>query len=268
MKDFLWELKTERFLNGEMTREELLAFEQEQNENPDLQEYVQLSIALQQALSEKEWFAHKHTSNHYKTVKKWYQEEDVVDFQKKIQQHADAEFTPKKNTFSLQKYWLPIAAAFIAIFITIIYQFIAQPSLQELYTTYGTWDDTPSFIVQDQQAQTTKEQIEVLYKNKQYTACITAADAYLKTNSSDRTNVLIYKGFSLEKLNENSKALTIFKAISESDAIDASKGLWYMALIYLKTEDTGNLQKTLKRIVASNTNYEYEKAVALWDAVR
>ena len=268
MEDFLWELKTERFLKGVLTPEELLAFEQEQNENPELKEYVMLSMQLQQALSEEEWFSHTQRSSHYDTVKNWYQEEDVLEFQKKIQQHATTEFRSRKKTFSLQKYWLPIAAAFVAIFITIVYQFTAQPNLQELYTTYATWNDTPSFLVQDQHTATTKEEIELFYKNKQYKECIAAADSFLKTATSDKTNVMIYKGFSFEKLNENSKALTEFKTISESDAMDASKGLWYMALIYLKIEDTVNLEKTLQRITSSDTNYQYKKALELLDAIQ
>ncbi|WP_298516869.1 hypothetical protein [uncultured Kordia sp.] len=267
MEDFIWELKTERFLNGEMTAEELLTFEQEQAENPELQAYVTLSMELQQALSEDDWFHHKNTNSHYNTVKNWYQEEDVLNFKEQIEQHADAAFAPQKKTFSLQKYWLPIAAAFVAIFITIIYQFTAQPDLKELYTTYATWNDTPSFLVQDEHTATTKEQIEILYKNQQYAECIAAADSFLNTATTGKTNVLIYKGFAQEKLNKNSKALATFKTISESNALDASKGLWYMALIYLKTEDTENLQKTLKVITASETNYEYENAVQLLNSI-
>ena len=57
MEDFLWELNTERFLKGEMTPEELRVFEQEQEENAELKAYVMLSMQLQQALSEKDWFS-------------------------------------------------------------------------------------------------------------------------------------------------------------------------------------------------------------------
>ena len=267
MEDFLWELKTERFLNGELTPEELLAFEQEQTDNPELKEYVTLSLELQQALSEEDWFSHKNTSAHYTTVKKWYQEEDVLDFKEKIKQHADTAFAPKKNIFTFRKYWLPIAAAFVAIFITIIYQFTAQPNLSQLYAEYGTWNDTPSFIVQDENAASVKAQIELLYKDKKYKACITTAESFLVTSNTDRTNVMIYKGFALVKLDEYSKALNTFKTISESNAMDASKGLWYMALIYLKTEDTENLQKILKRITASKTNYKYKEALELLNAL-
>ena len=267
MEDFLWELKTERFLNGKLTPEELLAFEQEQIDEPELKAYVTLSIELQKALSEDDWLHHKNTSAHYTTVKKWYQEEDVLDFKEKIQQHAETAFLPKKNVFTFRKYWLPIAAAFIAIFITIIYQFTAQPTLDQLYAEYATWNDTPSFIVQDENAANVKAQIELLYKNEKYAACITTAETFLITSNTDKTNVMIYKGFALVKLSEYPKALATFKAISESNAMDASKGLWYIALVYLKTEDEVNLQKTLKRITASETNYQYSKALELLNAI-
>lgn len=263
MEDFLWELKTERFLNGKLTPEELLAFEQEQINAPELKAYVTLSQELQQALSEDDWLQHKNTSAHYNTVKKWYQDEDVLDFKEKIKQHADEAFAPKKNVFTFRKYWLPIAAAFVALFITIIYQFTAQPTLSQLYADYGTWNDTPSFIVQDENTTNVKAQIELLYKNKKYEACVTTAESFLVTSTTDKTNVMIYKGFALVKLNKYSEALNTFKAISESSTMDASKGLWYMALVYLKTEDSENLQKTLKRITATKTNYQYSKAEEL-----
>lgn len=267
MEDFLWELKTERFLNGELTPDELLAFEQEQIDEPELKAYVTLSQQLQQALSEDDWLHHKNTSSHYDTVKKWYQEDDVLNFKEKIKQHEDAAFAPKKNVFTFRRYWLPIAAAFVAIFITIIYQFTAQPSLNELYAEYGTWNDTPSFIVQDENAANVKTKIELLYKNEKYETCVTAAETFLVTSNTDKTNVMIYKGFALVKLNEYSDALATFKTISESNAMDASKGLWYIALIYLKTEDQTNLQKTLKLITASKTNYQYSKALELLNAI-
>ncbi|WP_298423193.1 hypothetical protein [uncultured Kordia sp.] len=267
MEDFLWELKTERFLNGEMTPEELLAFEQEQVAEPELKEYVTLSLQLKKALSEKDWFSHKNTSAHYNIVKKWYQEEDVLDFKEKIQQYAAEEFTSKKKVYSLKKYWIPIAAACILACIAMIYQFTAQPSMQQLYSEYATWSDTPSFIVQDENTTNGKEQIELLYKNKQYEECISAAEKFLHTAATDKTNVMIYKGFSLVQLHGYSKALNVFETISKSDAIDASKGLWYMALIYLKTEDTENLKTTLQIITTSDTNYQYSKALELLHSI-
>ncbi|EDP94408.1 hypothetical protein U8527_11040 [Kordia algicida OT-1] len=267
MEDFLWELKTERFLKGEMTPEELLDFEQEQKDQPELKEYVTLSKQLQQAISEKDWFAHKNTSKHYHTVQKWYQEVDVLDFKEKLQQHADTAFETEKKTFTLKKYWFPLAAACIALLLTIVYQFTTQPTLDELYTQYGTWNDTPSFIVQDQNTTDIKEKIELLYKNSEYQKCILVADRFLNSATTDKTNVRIYKGFSLVQLHQNSEALQVFKTISESDAIDASKGLWYMALVYLKTEDAKNLQETLKKITALKTNYKYSEALELLETL-
>ncbi|WP_420572952.1 hypothetical protein [Kordia sp.] len=267
MEDFLWELKTERFLKGEMTPEELRVFEQEQLDDNELKAYVTMSMQLQQAMSEDDWLTHTTTNSHYDTVKKWYQEDDVLEFKEKIKQQATTAFEKPKKPFTLQKYWIPMAAAFVMLFITIVYQLTAQPSLQELYATYATWNDTPSFIVQDENTTNTKEQIELLYNDKQYELCIEAADTFLSTATTDRTNVLIYKGFSLAQLNAHTKALEVFKIISESNTIDASKGLWYMALIYLKTEDTENLRKTLHTITASPTNYQYEKALELLDAL-
>ncbi|WP_430412871.1 tetratricopeptide repeat protein [Kordia sp.] len=268
MEDFLWELKTERFLNGELTSEELLAFEQEQATKPELKEYVTLSVQLKQALSEEDWYTHKNTSEQYTTVKKWYQEDDVLAFKEKIQQQATKEFTTKEKTFSLSKYWIPIAAACLLLLITLVFQLTAQPTMKQLYPEYATWNDTPSFIVLDQNTRNTKEQIELLYTNEKYQECIAVADKFLNTSTTDRTNVMIYKGFSLVKLNQYTAALVVFKTISESDAIDASKGLWYMALVYLKIEDKENLQKTLQTITASDTNYKYEKALELMNAIQ
>lgn len=265
MEDFLWELLTERFLNGTLSPDELLAFEQEQATNSEFKEYVTLSKQLKQALGKDAWFTYKNTGEQYETVKKWYQEEDVLAFKEKLQQHANQEFDTEKKVFSLKKYWLPIAAACILLFITIIIQFTAQPSMEELYATYGTWNDTPSFIIQDENTATSKEKIERSYKNGKFADCILLADSFLETAASDRTNVMIYKGFSFVQLHQNEEAIAVFKQISKSNTIDSSKGLWYMALVYLKTEDVENLQQTLKTIAVSDTNYQYSKALQLLD---
>lgn len=265
MEDFHWELLTERFLNGTLSPDELLAFEQEQASNPEFKEYVTLSKQLKQALGKDAWFTHKNTGEQYETIKKWYQEEDALAFKEKLQKYANQEFDTEKKVFSLKKYWLPIAAACILLFITIVIQFTTQPSMEELYADYGTWNDTPSFIIQDENTATSKEKIELSYKNGKYENCISLADSFLKTAVSDRINVMIYKGFSFVQLHQNEEAITVFKQISESNTIDSSKGLWYMALVYLKTEDAENLQQTLKTITASATYYQYEKALQLLD---
>jgi len=51
--------------------------------------------------------------------------------------------------------------------------------------------------------------------------------------------------------------------LSKSNLMDASKGLWYKALVFLKIDDKIEAEKALNQIVENETNYNFNEAKAL-----
>lgn len=265
-----WELKTERYLNGTMTSEEILLFEEEQASNLELKAYVDLSIQLKQALNEKDWFDYKERNKHYNEVKSWYESDDTLAFKKQIEEQANIHFKTNeidKKSFSKPYYWIS-AAAVILILIAITYQFTGQPNMKSLYANYATWDDLPTFIVQDDNTIKTEEDIELSFRKGNYTKCISIADLFLKHSNEKSANVLIYKGVALLELDKTTEALKVFETLSQSNSIDASKGLWYSALVHLKTENKEQVIITLKKITSSKRNYKYNEALKLLNKIK
>ncbi|WP_299156338.1 hypothetical protein [uncultured Tenacibaculum sp.] len=230
------EIQTERYLAGEMSFDEKLAFEKIIAVNDDLKEHILLSKKL----------VEKHE---YVAFKK-----NLLSAEKKYLQNNKKRFNPF--------YWSVAAAAILLISIFSYYQSIPV-NLEKLYAIHSNKIEMPSFIVQGNNQQKTLEEIEIAFKNKNYNKSIRFCDIQLKTSSKSNPNILIYKGISLLNLNNEKDALIVFNKLKQSDAIDASKGNWYEAITYMKLNNKIALKNSLEIIIKNPTNYNYNKAKSI-----
>ena len=230
------EIQTERYLAGEMSFDEKLAFEKIITDDKDLKEHVLLSKKL----------VEKHE---YAAFKK-----NLLSAEKKYLQNNKKRFNPF--------YWSVAAAAILLISIFSYYQSIPV-NLEKLYAIHSNKIEMPSFIVQGNNHQKTLEEIEISFKNKNYTKSIRLCDIQLKTSSKSNPNILIYKGISLLNLNNEKDALIVFNKLKQSDAIDASKGNWYEAITYMKLNNKTALKNSLEIIIKNPANYNYNKAKSI-----
>lgn len=227
------EIQTERYLAGEMSFDEKLAFEKIIADDKDLKEHILLS-------------------------KKLVEKHEYVAFKKNL-------LSAKKNYLQTTKkrynyiYWS--VAATIIVFIGLFSYYQSIPAnLDKLYAIHSNKIEMPSFIVQGNNQQQTLEELEVSFKNKNYKRSVHLCDVQLKSSSKSNPNILIYKGVSLLNLNNEKEALIIFNELIQSDAIDASKGNWYKAITYMKLNNKIALKNTLETIIKDPTNYNYKKA--------
>lgn len=230
------EIQTERYLAGEMSFDEKLAFEKIITNDKDLKEHVLLSKKL----------VEKHE---YAAFKK-----NLLSAEKKYLQNNKKRFNPF--------YWSVAAAAILLISIFSYYQSIPV-NLEKLYAIHSNKIEMPSFIVQGNNQQKTLEEIEIAFKNKNYNKSIRLCDIQLKTSSKSNPNILIYKGISLLNLNNEKDALIVFNKLKQSDAIDASKGNWYEAITYMKLNNKTALKNSLEIIIKNPANYNYNKAKSI-----
>ena len=230
------EIQTERYLAGEMSFDEKLAFEKRITDDKDLKEHVLLSKKL----------VEKHE---YAAFKK-----NLLSAEKKYLQNNKKRFNPF--------YWSVAAAAILLISIFSYYQSIPV-NLEKLYAVHSNKIEVPSFIVQGNNQQKALEEIEIAFKNKNYTKSIRLCDIQLETSSKSNPNILIYKGISLLNLNNEKGALIVFNKLKLSDAIDASKGNWYEAITYMKLNNKAALKNSLEIIIKNPANYNYNKAKSI-----
>jgi len=67
--------------------------------------------------------------------------------------------------------------------------------------------------------------------------------------------------------NQFDDALYTFETLAQSDFIDAPLAHWYMALLYLKKEDSKQAEIQLKKIITENL-YNKSKAEELLDKIK
>lgn len=227
------EIQTERYLAGEMSFEEKLAFEKIIADNDDLKEHVFLSKKL----------VEKHEYTNFKN--------NLLSAEKSYLQT-----TRKKYNYLYGS----IAAIIIALVGLFFYYQSIPVGLHKLYAIHSNKIDMPSFIVQGNNQQQALEEIEIAFKNENYQKSLSLCNLQLDTSSKPNPNVLIYKGISLLKLHNEKEALVTFNKLKQSDAIDASKGNWYEAITYMKLNNKPALKKALESIIKNPTNYNYKKA--------
>ena len=231
------EIQIEKYLAGEMSLKEKEAFEVLIAESDELKEHVALSRQLVEV-------------NEFGSFKR-----NVLIAEKEYLQS-------KTKTYKLL-YW---SAAAVIIFMLGIFSYYQQNSvlnINELYAQHVKEVNMPSFIVQGNAVQKDLEKIEKAFLDNDYEKTIELCDITLKVAPNYFSDLLIYKGVALLKLDKETKALDVFKKLSKSDALDASKGLWYEALVYMKLKDKKALKANLIEITKKTTNYNYAEAASI-----
>ena len=107
----------DRYLDGDLTPEELLVFNQELQSNADLQEQVKLEKDMRALLSDDDWVETDsvsiHNSEEGKKLKNFYQSNEAQSIQNTIREVIQENRTGGKRKFI----WLSIAAS-IAVLLT------------------------------------------------------------------------------------------------------------------------------------------------------
>lgn len=263
-------LKIDDYLDGNMSKEEILIFENEILNNTELQNEVALNKEMRIQYSEQHWsFVDVNSAK-----KKIEEIENIIkspEFEYNISGIEDAsntyfegeKFNNKTKNNYKRFYVLAIAASFV-LFIGLFF----LNNNQNLYMNYNSWDNLPSLIERGVDQNKTLQDAEVAFVNKDYTAANTLYNTHILNSNTTNTNVYLYYGITQLELNQNDKALDTFDKIINSNALDSSKGFWYKTLVYLKAEDKLNAIKQLEIIVSNTENYNYNEAKKLLEKLK
>ena len=244
--------KLRRYLDGELSPEELTDFETEIAQSEELQEQVALHRQIDAFNDEEGWSLYEGDTQAIKDNIPLFEDTETKEFSDKLK---DFRSGPDKSTVLRPKrksHWaiaMAVAAGLVLIF------YLALPkgaSIEDLYVEHSNWDELPSLTVKgDANAEA---EIEQLFLQENYGEVISKIDAISIFDQSSASTLLLYKGVSQLELDQYKDALQTFETLIESNLIDNHKGYWYSALVHLKKGDKAAAIEALE-VVAAKENY-------------
>ena len=243
------------YLKGLLSKSEEKSFLKRLESDIVFNEKFKLEEQLFHALDEDSWsFA---TKNAYDLMEyKGLLESDDIKNLKKTLVTTNSKFNLKSNSKTKRLFYY-LAAASIVVFLGFQLFFNQKVTNQDLYNNYVNLSELPSFVSRDN---TTSELFEAqkLFEEKKYKEALEIFKS--QTNGIDYNgNILIYIGISQTELDKYQGAEETFNQLIKSDLLDAQKGYWYKALLYLKQDRVEESKQILDKIISKNL-YNKEKA--------
>ncbi len=234
-------IRFDRYLNNELSEEELKSFEEQLKSDTDFKEDFEVYCALESSL-----------------VSKFENEEEALALRKTLSdlgsQHIKQGESNKKETkvIPLFRFRNLMVAASIALLIGFflfnngspVYEDFAQHNSLELVVR----GDNNEAISKAEHAFNSKNYEEAL---KQLTV--------LAGNYPNDSEISLYLGISQLELNNYDEAETIFNNIGEGNSAFATKAVWYKALTFLKQRKLHECKEVLKTIPESAEEYPQAK---------
>lgn len=255
----------DRYLHGELSENETIAFEELIANDVLLQDEVRIQKHLFaiHGKTTKNSMPQEIDKEAIQLVKEKLKTEELQTLSNKIRKAGQAQITATTTKKRKKNYLVYAIAASIAIvFTTTLFLVNTTPSLDTYYQENVNWEELPSFVTKGAN-ETSFDKAETLFKKKEYNNAI-ATFKTIATNNELYPYSLFYIGASYEQLNENEKALETFDSITKLTTFEEySKGYWYKLLVYLKM---GNREKAIEMktlILKDKTNYNYNKVVEM-----
>ncbi|WP_397364325.1 tetratricopeptide repeat protein [Olleya sp. R77988] len=251
------------YLNNEMTNEELLTFENKLLNDIELKDTVTILKKMEVIYSPDDWLLFNKDSNKLKEAVTLFRNNDINIFSEKVRK-SEIEFKKKHNQSKSLKRILIYASSIAAIGLIFFsgYLFKEQKSTQDLYSSYYTTNDLPSFSLKNDEINQLAN-AENLFKAKKYDQAISLFESIEENSQNQNPSLKLYLALTNSELKRYDQALEYLEELEHSNTLDQHKSYWFRALIYLKQ---GNRDKAILalKLIAQNKNYfNYQKAINL-----
>ncbi len=256
------EKEIELYLDGEMTPEQKIAFEEKINTDPQLQKDVITYQEMYAMYNDTDWNTTDIATKNEKviTYQDFLKSEKGKALANSIKNVGNTYFQ-EESTSGIKKwilYGMSIAAIFVIGFF-VIYQSSTAASTENLYAEYKNWDDLPSLTLRNNN--TALARAEKLFKQQNYQEALAIFLEHQPVGTKNlNPQITLYTGITQLELDQNETAIKTFKQLLNSNTLDAQKANWYLALTYLKM---GNIEKTkemLQIIIEDPKNDQYQEA--------
>jgi hypothetical protein len=248
----------EKFLRDQLTAEELKIFHTRLKSDEEFKAGFDIEAQLFNSLNEEEWsYAENVDDSEIKDYKNILDSVELQNLKKTLEEVN--ENYQSQNSFKLYKWIVPLVAASVALFF-VFNIFTRSTSSLDLYNEYSDKGDLPSLVIRGESSSNLSK-AQQLFENNNYENALTIFESALN-NSEDKATLYLYKGISETELEEFAEAEKTFNELINSDLLDASKGYWYKALLFLKMDEEENAKAVLRTIV-DNKFYKFRMAKEL-----
>jgi len=184
-----------------------------------------------------------------------------VSFKKKLQ-HYENEFQPKKKSYTK---WL--AAASIALILATSYFLIFQNTTNETLfaENFEPYRNVIQPIVRGSVSKDIKTKAFVAYENGRYED----ASKYFSEISVNKNEAyaIFYLANSNLALNKTSEAIKLLEEYISLNGDLIEKAHWYLALAYIKENNSQAAKKTFQKIINSKS-YNHKKAIIILEELK
>ncbi len=254
----------ERFLNGTLTEEEKNTVLNRMAINEAFKEKVLFEKELLETLNEEKWNSAKDSDlNEIKAYAKKFHGEDVIALKKVLKDVNEEYQTSRKKGSNIRYLYAAIIVTFIIIG-ALMTQQLNSSAPQELYVEYLALKELPSLVSRGSESDLTKGQQQ--FEAGAYESALILLQKAMQTQTQQKGIIYTYIGISQLELEQYNEAEKTFDQLSASNLIDASKGYWYNALVYLKQEKLEKTKDALQNIIKKKL-YNHKKASQLLKAL-
>ncbi len=252
----------EKKLRETLSAEEQDAFSSKLENDERFKEEYFLEKQLFENLNERDWnFIQNIETTEVQEYVELFQDEETIKLAEKIASHYPPDTKKvEPNRKSRKLIWFSGIAATILILLISVFTYMQKSkSPEELYFTYLDSSEILSLIPRGGNLDKSLVSAQDLFESKKYEDALIVFDELLKSNSKHRATILLYKGIAEMEIGNNDEAIKSFDMLIESNLIDATKGYWYKALLYLKLGDAQKAKVLLEKI-KSEALYNHKKA--------
>ncbi len=253
--------KLEQYLGDVMSAEEREAFQKEIDANPELQEFI---AAYRQTddLSNDGWPL-ADDSEQLAEALAAFRDKETRDFEEKLKSASSRyHSTSPGQSVPWRKIggWTAIAAALALLVYVLLPKNI---SMEDAYLTYSTWEEVPSLAVKGDIDDDPRNTLETLFRDRNFEDVLDLGSQLVLESTSIDPNLLLYLGISQLETNRFDDAIATFDQLTTSNTLDAHKGFWYKAMVFLKKGDKEAATEALNEVTSNEHNYRYEDAKSL-----
>ncbi|WP_111685542.1 tetratricopeptide repeat protein [Winogradskyella tangerina] len=236
----------EKFLRDQLSEAERSLFTERLEVDADFKTQFTIEKQLFETLDEQNWSFIDSNNEHVDSYKKILASDDIQSLKKTLIATNASQNDNGKPSNSTRRLFYYLAAASIVIFLGFQFFFNQNITSEALYNDYVNLDGLPSFVSRNDTENKLSE-AQKLFQDEKYEEALIIFESELNSAEA-KGNVLIYQGISQIQLKRYSEAEITFNTLINSDLIDAEKGYWYKALLYLKQDKVDDARNLLHKI--------------------
>ncbi|MFL9831132.1 CDC27 family protein [Flavobacterium sp. ST-87] len=220
----------DQYLQGELSDEAQLDFENQLLENPELASELNSFKEVQLQLENKFAFASERNA-----------------FEANLKNISDAHFKSGKSKVISLKPWTYLVAASVVLLLGL---FLFNPS-KPGFEDYNQYEN--AYLTERGDEVANLKQAEIAFNAKDYKTAIPLFEAILKEKKSPE--IQYFYGISLLENDQIEKAEVVFNEIKSGNSVYKNKAIYVLALAKLKQKDYKGCQEILLTIPADYENY-------------